>query len=309
MNPTPKGWPRISQSAFYKDPQRMIDWLCAAFGFELRLKVDGEAGKLVHSELVLPGGLVMVGGEHGTGDASDPVRKDFVAPASVGGGNTQNMFVYVDDIDAHCARARAAGATITIEPAVSDYGEDHWADRGYECIDAGGHRWWFAQRLSTGATFTPKLDAGDLGPSAPPPKGWPRISSGLYYTDPHAAIDWLCEAFGFEVQIKVEGEAGALVHSELVYGGGLVMVSDCARDGAKWPHRKAPREIGNANTQSLFVHVDDAKAHHARAVAAGAEVIQDLKVSDYGEAYWSDLGYGARDIGGHQWWFSQRLRG
>src|SRR5581483_12525396 len=125
----------------------------------------------------------------------------------------------------------------------------------------------------------------DLGPT-PPPKVWPRIASGLYYTDPHKAIDWLCEAFGFEVQIQVDGEGGKLVHSELVYGGGLIMVSDAACDRAKWPHRKAPREIGNRNTQSLMLYVEDLKAHYERAKAAGAEVLQEPKVSDYGEEYW-----------------------
>jgi uncharacterized glyoxalase superfamily protein PhnB len=53
----------------------------------------------------------------------------------------------VDDVDAHCERARAAGATILSEPTVSDYGEEHWADRGYEAEDPEGHRWWFAQRV------------------------------------------------------------------------------------------------------------------------------------------------------------------
>ena len=306
MKPTPKGWPRISQAMFYADPHRMIDWLCQAFGFELRLKVEGEAGKIVHSELVLPGGVVMVTGECDA--AVDSVHKDYHAPTALGGANTQNMFVHVDDIDAHYERAKAAGATILAEREVSDYGEDYWADKGYECLDPGGHRWWFAQRLKTGATFNPKLDANDLGPT-PPPKGWPRIASGLYYTEPHKAIDWLCEAFGFEVQLKVDGEAGKLVHSELVYGGGLIMVSDAARDRAKWPHRKAPSEIGNQSTQSLMIYVEDVKAHHERAKAAGAEILQAPKVSDYGEAYWADLGYGARDPGGHHWWITERLRG
>jgi uncharacterized glyoxalase superfamily protein PhnB len=72
------------------------------------------------------------------------------APRQIGGVNTQSMMVYVDDADAHCARARAAGATIVAEPSVHDYGEDYWADRGYECADPEGHHWWFFQRLRTG---------------------------------------------------------------------------------------------------------------------------------------------------------------
>jgi len=70
-------------------------------------------------------------------------------PTRAQGANTQNMMVYVDDVDAHVERARAAGARIVSEPAVHDYGEDYWADRGYECVDLGGHHWWFYERLRT----------------------------------------------------------------------------------------------------------------------------------------------------------------
>ena len=55
----------------------------------------------------------------------------------------------------------------------------------------------------------------------PTPPGWPRISTALYYDDAQPAIDWLCRAFGFEVRLKVEGEGGAIEHSELVFGDGV----------------------------------------------------------------------------------------
>ena len=71
-------------------------------------------------------------------------------PSQAGGANTQNMMVYVDDIEAHCRRARTAGAVIVHDLEVHDYGPDYWADRGYECRDVGGHHWWFYQRLRTG---------------------------------------------------------------------------------------------------------------------------------------------------------------
>jgi uncharacterized glyoxalase superfamily protein PhnB len=58
-----------------------------------------------------------------------------------------NLMIYVDDVEAHCAKARAAGAKIVVEPKTTDYGEGYWADRGYECVDPGGHHWWFCQRL------------------------------------------------------------------------------------------------------------------------------------------------------------------
>ncbi len=142
MLPTPPGWPRISTSLYYDDANAAIDWLGTAFGFEVRLKVEGEGGRVEHSELVFGGGLIMVSGADKT-DKFPQVR----SPNQVGGGNTQNMMVYVDDVEAHCRRARDAGAKIVTEPKTTDYGEEYWEDRGYECSDIGGHHWWFYQRL------------------------------------------------------------------------------------------------------------------------------------------------------------------
>jgi len=56
------------------------------------------------------------------------------------------------------------------------------------------------------------------------PKGWPRLSSSVFYDDAATAIGWLCRAFGFDVRLKVEGDNGRIEHSELVYGEGLIMV-------------------------------------------------------------------------------------
>jgi uncharacterized glyoxalase superfamily protein PhnB len=123
----------------------MIDWYCGAFGFEVRLRVAGEDGRIAHSELTYGDGLIMVGHER-----QGPTQRfgvDALSPLSVGGANTQELMVYVDDIDAHCARARAAGARIVAEPELHDYGEDYWADRSYGAVDPEGHLWWFAQRI------------------------------------------------------------------------------------------------------------------------------------------------------------------
>jgi uncharacterized glyoxalase superfamily protein PhnB len=143
MKPTPRGWPRISSSLFYKEARPAITWLCEAFGFEVRLLVEGEGGRVEHSELVFGDGLIMVGEEARQTDKARVGR----SPRTVGGANTQSVMVYVDDLDAHCARARAAGAVVTYEPAISDYGEDYWTDKSYGCEDLEGHHWWFCQRL------------------------------------------------------------------------------------------------------------------------------------------------------------------
>jgi uncharacterized glyoxalase superfamily protein PhnB len=143
MKPTPPGWPRISSSVFYDDPQAGIDWLCRAFGFEVRLKVEGDDGRIHHSELTFGEGLVMVSG---TGGSESP-QNLYRSPRALGGGITQALALHIDDVDAHHARAVAAGAKIVRAPTTSDYGDDYWSDRSYGALDPEGHLWWFMQRI------------------------------------------------------------------------------------------------------------------------------------------------------------------
>lgn len=145
MKKTPEGWPRISSALFYDDAAKAIDWLCNAFGFEVRLKVEGEGGRIEHSELVLGEGLVMVGNADGRPDRPEAQRMQ--SPRAVNGANTQSLCVFVDDADAHCERARAAGARIIVPPETHDYGEEYWSDRSYQAEDLEGHLWWFMQRV------------------------------------------------------------------------------------------------------------------------------------------------------------------
>jgi uncharacterized glyoxalase superfamily protein PhnB len=133
----------MSASLYYPDASAAIDWLGRAFGFEVRLKVEGEGGRIEHSELVFGEAVVMIGDIAGKKEKFPFMR----APADLAGANTMNLFLYVDDVEAHCARARAAGARIVAEPKTTDYGGDYWADRTYEAEDPGGHHWWFAQRM------------------------------------------------------------------------------------------------------------------------------------------------------------------
>jgi uncharacterized glyoxalase superfamily protein PhnB len=146
--PPPAGWPRLSAAVFYTDPLAMIDWLQRAFGFSLRLKVLHDDGTLAHSELVWGDdahpAVIMVG----TALVGDEAR--FGTPRTsprVAGFNTQNLMLYVDDVDAHCATARANGAVVVAEPELHDYGDGYWADRAYGAIDPEGHLWWVVQRV------------------------------------------------------------------------------------------------------------------------------------------------------------------
>ena len=145
MKATPPGWPRITSCLFYDDAAKAIDWLCRAFGFEVRLKVEGEGGRIEHSELTFGDGLISVGSTGGKSTRTVPLPGK--SPRALGGSITQALFLYVDDVEAHCARAKAAGAQVVEPPTTSDYGEEYWSDRTYRAVDLEGHHWWFGQRM------------------------------------------------------------------------------------------------------------------------------------------------------------------
>jgi uncharacterized glyoxalase superfamily protein PhnB len=145
MKKPPEGWARICPAAFYDDASKAIDWLCRAFGLEVQLKIEGEGGRIEHSELRFGEGLLMVSSSGGSSDRKVPLPGR--SPRSVGGINTQIMAIFVDSADAHCARARAAGAKVLDEPTTTDYGSDYWADRTYRVEDLEGHNWWFIERV------------------------------------------------------------------------------------------------------------------------------------------------------------------
>jgi uncharacterized glyoxalase superfamily protein PhnB len=130
----PFGRPTFGSAVFYKDPFAALDWLEKAFGFERTMVITDKDGNLGHSEMKFGDGYIMVGSEW----------TDYVAsPASVGARNTQMIHVHLKDgIDAHCARARAAGAVIVREPEDQFYG-----DRVYSARDPEGHVWSFAQTV------------------------------------------------------------------------------------------------------------------------------------------------------------------
>ena len=122
----------LTSAVFYRDPRAALRFLEAAFGFELAMLIEDEAGNLIHSEMSFGDALIMIGPEF---------TADHQSPASVGGKNTQTVHVHIDsDADAHCARARAAGARIGREPA-----DQHYGARVYTCADLEGHQWSFSQ--------------------------------------------------------------------------------------------------------------------------------------------------------------------
>jgi uncharacterized glyoxalase superfamily protein PhnB len=119
----------------------------------------------------------------------------------------------------------------------------------------------------------------------------------LRYADASAAIDWLCDAFGFHARLVVPGEDGTIAHAQLVLGDAMIMLGS-VRDDAFGALQRPPNMLGGVGSQSAYVVVDDADTHYAGAVAAGAEMVMDIKDEDYG-----GRGYTCRDPEGHLWTF------
>ncbi len=134
--PPPLGYPRLSPYLNYEDTGAMLGWLARAFGLVERESQRGPDGKVVHAEMQLEEAVVMMGSPGG--DYQNPLRLGQV---------TQSLYIYVDDLDAHYQRARAAGAETIEEPATQAYG-----DRRYGVRDPEGHHWYFATRVHTDAS-------------------------------------------------------------------------------------------------------------------------------------------------------------
>jgi uncharacterized glyoxalase superfamily protein PhnB len=123
------------------------------------------------------------------------------------------------------------------------------------------------------------------------------IIPGMLYRNAPAAIEWLCKVFGFDKQLVVPGPNGTIAHAQLTFGNGMIMLGS-GHDNEYGRLIKQPDEIGGAETQAAYVIVPDADVHYARAKAAGAEIVIDIKDEGYG-----GRGYTCRDLEGHIWNF------
>src|SRR5271154_4686925 len=126
--------PAFIAALAYRRPMEALEWLERAFGFERTMLITDSDGTLQHSEMRFGDGCIMVGSEW----------TDYVAsPASTGGRNSQVQHVHLaEGIEAHCARARAAGAVI-----VRELSDEFYGDRVYAARDPEGHVWSFAQTV------------------------------------------------------------------------------------------------------------------------------------------------------------------
>ena len=124
----------------------------------------------------------------------------------------------------------------------------------------------------------------------------PSIYPALRYQDGRAAIEWLCQVFGFQRHVVFEAPDGSIGHAELQMGTAVVGLSSVGPVSAANPW--------GAVRQGIYVCVDNVDALHDRAKAAGADIAMPLKNQDYGSRDFS-----ARDSGGHLWSFGTYREG
>ncbi|BCJ36188.1 hypothetical protein Athai_36910 [Actinocatenispora thailandica] len=119
------------------------------------------------------------------------------------------------------------------------------------------------------------------------------------YVDAPAAIDWLCDAFGFERVTVLPGPDGAIAHAELRHGDAVIAINS------------APAGFATTDTAdfrfvpcSVYLRVSDVDEHCATASAAGAGITMPPTDMPYGSRE-----YSARDPEGHHWHFGSYVPG
>jgi uncharacterized glyoxalase superfamily protein PhnB len=226
--------PHIHPVARYADARAAISYLERAFGFATRTVHDGPDGSVAHAELTFGTGAIGL----------SSVRA--VDPANVWTTVREGIYVSMRDVDAHHARARAAGARIEHSPTDTDYGS-----RDYTARDPDGRLWSFG-------TYAMSDTEG-------PPVFIPELRS----LDGDKTVAFLASAFGFERGLEVRDGTGRLIHAELWLGPSPLYVGG---DDPGWRGR----------TQCTQVYVADPDAHEGRARAAGAEILERCKDTPYG---------------------------
>ena len=263
VDPIPPGFRTVTPYLIAKDGPALLEFAKQAFGGEETFRIVGSAGGL-HGEIRIGDSMLMMGG-------GIPGKEFHAAP------NTHALHIYVEDADAVCAKALAAGATLIDAPRDQEYGE-----RSASVKDPAGNIWYIATHL-------------------PENKGESYIAKGLnnvnVYMHPLRAepvIGFLKRAFGATELSKYASPDGVVHHAEIRVGDSVVEMGE--------PSAEAQGKYPPMPTM-FYMYVPDCDAVYRRALAAGATSISEPVDQPYGDRNGS-----VKDAFGNTWYISTHVK-
>ena len=97
----------------------------------------------------------------------------------------------------------------------------------------------------------------------------------MRYKDASKAIEWLCNAFGFEKHLVVLGEDGTIVHTQLSFGNAMIMLGS-EIDNEYGQLLRTLKDLNGFNTQAPYIVVEEVDEHYQRAITSGAKIVLDI---------------------------------
>jgi PhnB protein len=254
VSPVRPGFRMVTPYLVAENGLALLDFAKQAFGAEETLRAVMPTG--VHGEVRIGDSIVMMGG-------GIPGKK---FPGSL---QPNALHVYVEDADAVCQRAVAAGATLIDEPRDQEYGE-----RSGTVKDVGGNFWYIA--TAKGESHVPK--------------GLHSVNPYLHPLRAEPLIGFLKRAFGAQEVAKYASPDGVVHHAVIRVGDSVVEMGEA--------HGKyEPMEA------MFYVFVPDMDAVYRQAVAAGATSFQEPTDQPYG-----DRNAGVKDNFGNKWYIATHIK-
>jgi PhnB protein len=255
VEPIPKGYRTVTPYLVARDGPALLEFAKQAFGAEEVFRTVGSAGGM-HAEARIGDSMLMIGG-------GIPGREFRSTP------NTHALHIYVEDCDAACQKALAAGATIIDEPRDQEYGE-----RSASVKDPAGNYWYVATHKGT--TYVPE--------------GLNDVNVYMHPLRAEPVIHFLKRAFGAREIAKYASPDGVVLHAEVRVGSSMVEMGEAQ---GKYPPTSA----------MYYLYVPDVDRVYQTALAAGATSISPPTDQPYG-----DRSGGVKDAFGNQWYISTHIK-
>jgi PhnB protein len=254
VSPVPSGYRMVTPYLVAEDGVALLEFAKQAFGAEETVRAMTPTG--VHGEIRIGDSMVMMGG--------GVAGKKF--PATL---HPNALHVYVEDADAVCQKAVAAGATLIDEPRDQEYGE-----RSGTVKDAAGNFWYIATHKGEGYV----------------PKGLHTVNPYLHPLRAEPLIGFLKRAFGAEEVAKYASPDGVVHHAEIRVGDSMVEMGE-----AHGKYEPMPA--------MFYLYVPNCDAVYRQALAAGAKSLHEPTDQPYG-----DRSSAVTDAFGNTWYMATHIK-